>query len=105
APMETQHGNAPLINRVWIEIAIAIFVGNHFPAARKSDIGAVHASATLFQWRSVPLVFFANIIELTHHRHAPDASKLYVIAAQKVVLAVELPPWHVQMHPANPIVI
>ena len=39
--VEAQHRNAPLIDDVRIDLAVAILVGNHFAAAREMDFAAV----------------------------------------------------------------
>src|SRR5581483_10547057 len=42
---------------------------------------------------------------MAESRHAASAAKLDVVAAEEIVLAVVLPPGHVKMHAADPIVI
>ena len=103
--MEAQHGNAPLVHGVGIDIAVAVLVGNHFAASGETDVGAVPAAAVLFERRAVSFMLFAGILELAHARHAPAAAKLDVVSAQKIILAVVSPPRHVQVHAAHAVMI
>ena len=40
--METEDGDAPLIDGGWVDFTKAIGVGNHFATAGEADVGAVH---------------------------------------------------------------
>ena len=51
--MEAQHGNAPLIDGIGIDFAVAVLVRDHFAAARKVDIATVDFSQILLQFHAV----------------------------------------------------
>src|ERR1700733_13298162 len=104
-PVKAQHGNAPLVYGIGIDIAVAVFVGNHFAASAEADGRAVHAAAFLLEGGAVSLEFFAHMVKLPDPGHAKPAAEFDVVAAQKVILAVELPPRHVHVHAAYAIVI
>ena len=104
-PVETQHGDAPLVDSGRIDFAVAIFVGNHFTATGESNERAVLLLALLLQRRAVAFELVAQVIEVADARHVASAAKLDVIAAQELVLAIELPPRQVHMHAANAVVI
>src|SRR5439155_20886533 len=104
-PVEAQDRNAPLIDRVGIDIAVTVLVGNHLATAFEADKSSVHAAALLLQARAVTLELVAYAVKLADTRHRTAAIDFYVISAQKIIFAIELPPWNVNMHPANSVMI
>src|SRR4051812_8860561 len=104
-PMETQNGNSPLVHHGGINLAVAVFVGDHLPTSSKADAGAISAPALLLQGGTVSFKVIANIVKVGHARHIATAAKLDVVAAKVVVLAVELPPRNVHVHSAHTIVV
>src|SRR3982074_3740676 len=105
AKMETQNGDAPLIDNVGIDFAVGMRVGNHFATSGESDGGAVKLSSAGFERGSVTLFVTAKLVEHSHARHVAAAIQLDVIAARKIILAIEFPPRDVQVHAADAIVI
>jgi hypothetical protein len=103
-PVKAQHGDAPLINRVGIHIAIAV-IRNHLAPPGKADVGAVAAAASLLQGRTVAFEVIAEIRRTPPPGHGASAPELDVVAAQEVVLAVKFPPGHIDVHAADAVVI
>ena len=103
--MEAQHRDAPFIDYIGIDLAVAIGIGNHLATAGKSDVRPVVVAALLLQRRPIALVFFADAGELAYTRHVPAAAELDVITAQKVILAIELPPRHIQVHATRTVMV
>src|SRR3954468_23350996 len=54
-PVEAQHRNTPLIDRVRSDIEITVLVWNHLAASFEADKGSIHAAALLLQARAVAL--------------------------------------------------
>ena len=104
-PVEAQDRNAPLIDRVRIDIAVTVLVGNHLATAFEADKCSVHAAALLFQTRAVAFELIAYTVKLAHTWHRPAPIDFYVISAQKIILAIELPPRNINMHAADSVMI
>ena len=98
--METQHRDAPLIHRARIDLAVRIGVGNHLAAAGESHPGAVLSADLGFQRRAV--AFSLRAVEAADLRHVESAADLDVITAREILLlVVEQPPRHVDVHAAD----
>ena len=82
-----------------------MLVGNHFAAASEANVSAIRRAASLLQTTAVAFGVFAKGMKVAHDGHAPSAAKFNVIAAQEIVLPVELPPRHVHVHATNSIVV
>src|SRR5215470_17076986 len=104
-PVESQHWDTPLVSRIGINLAVAVGIGNHLAAAGKTDYSTVFAAAGLLESKAVALVAFASAIEHPNSRHVAAAAEFDVIATQKIVLAVELPPGDVHVHAAHAVMI
>src|ERR1700684_3500323 len=104
-PMEPQHRDAPFVAYLRIDLAVAIWIRNHLPTARKSNERAVVGATLLLQRRTITLVFFADAGELAYARHVPASAELDVITAQEVILAVVFPPWHIQVHATRAVMV
>src|SRR5437016_1964465 len=104
-PMKAQHGNSPLIDSYWIYLAIALRVGNHFASAFKANVRPIHAAASVFESKTVAFKVFAHAIKFAHSRHSAAAIHLDVISPQEIILAIELPPRNVHVHPADSVVV
>src|ERR1700730_8267173 len=87
-PVEAQHRDAPLIDDVGIEIAIAVLIRNHLASTAKSDVSAIAAAAALLEGRSEAFEFFADCVELAPPGHAAAAIEFNVVPAEKFILAV-----------------
>ena len=48
--VEAQHRNAPLIDHVRIDLAVAVLVGNHLAAAGEVNVGAVDLAEVALQF-------------------------------------------------------
>src|SRR5258708_3362222 len=104
-PMKTQHGDAPLILYLRVDVAITIVVGDHFPSAAESNKRAVGSAAFLLQSGAVTFVLLAHVVEASYPGHIASAAEFNVIAAQEIVLLSEAPPRHVHMHAANSVMV
>src|SRR6266849_3166576 len=103
--VEAQRGNAPLLDNVGIDLAISVRVGNHFAASGEADMRAVDLARALLQCGPVAFFFIAQIIEHADDGHVASPAKFDVIAAGKIIFAVEFPPRHVHVHSAYAVVI
>src|SRR6516164_7380694 len=99
-PVKAEYRDSPLIDGCWIDLAIAILVGDHLAAAGESDIRAVLLLALALQGDPVTFNLVAEIVVISHAGHAAPATEFGVIAAQKIILAVKLPPRQVHVHSA-----
>src|SRR5256886_12467999 len=52
-PMKPEHRDAPSIHHAWVDLAVAVVVGDHLAAAREADRGAVVAAGVVPQLLSV----------------------------------------------------
>src|SRR6266850_2908666 len=93
--METQHGNAPLVDDI----------GNDLATAGETDGGAVMLASALLQLGAIAFLLATQSIEHADAGHVESAAELDVVAARKIVLAVELPPRHVHVHSADAVVV
>src|SRR5258706_15707454 len=103
--VETQRGDAPLIDDVGIDLAVGVRVGKHFAAAGEVDVRAVDLASALLQLRAVAFFIVTQTMEHADAGHIASPAHLDVIAAGKIILAVELPPRHVHVHSADAVVI
>src|SRR5271169_5669774 len=103
--MEAQDGDAPFIDNVWVNLAVSVWIRNHLAASGHANAGAVSLSRALLQRGAVAFFFMQKVIKLADAGHIAAAAKFDVIAARKIIFAVELPPGDVQVHPADAIVI
>src|SRR5262249_5185488 len=102
APMEAQHGNAVLIDRLRADLAVALLVRDHLAAAGESDARAVALADRVLERLAITFVLAAGAVEGADLRDAQSAADLDVIAARELlVLFVELPPGHVDVHAAD----
>src|ERR1019366_7069354 len=104
-PVKAQNRDAPLIHDIGVKLAETVFVGDHLAASVESDGCAVHAPALLLQRGPISFGSFTDIVKVADHGHLAAAAKFNVIAAQEVILAVELPPGHVKMHASGAVMI
>ena len=104
-PVETQHGDAPLVDSGRIDLAVAILIGNHFAATGESNERAVFFLALLLQRRAVAFKLVAQVIVVANAGHAAAAAEFGVVSAEKIVLAIVLPPRQVHVHAAHAVVI
>src|SRR5205814_1944949 len=86
--VEAQHGNAPLIDDVGVEIAVAVLVGDHFAAAGEVDAGAVDLADIALQVLAVAAAEErVRSAEDAGAGHAASAADLDMIAARERHLA------------------
>ena len=103
--MKPQHRNSPLIDRVRIDLAEAVFVRNHFAASGKADVGSIHAAGILSSAQTP----YPSYSSHTPSNYPTPAFRVHpefnVISAQEIILAIELPPRHIHVHPTDAVVI
>src|SRR5579863_656623 len=104
-PVKAEDRNAPLVDYVRIDFAIAVFVGNHLATTRETDVGAIFFPAFLFEGDTVAFIVVAQVVPVAHAGHAAPAAELGVVPAQDFVLAVKLPPGQVHVRSANALVV
>ena len=104
-PVKAQHRNAPLVDCVGIDIAVTVLVGNHLATAFEADKSSVHTAALLLQIEAVPLELIAHAVKLADTWHGPSAVDFYVVSTQKIIFAIEFPPWNINMHSADAVMI
>src|SRR5580704_5624106 len=103
--MKTENGDAPSIDDIRIDFAVAIRVGNHFAASREADVTAVDFARALLKLHTVTFFLLVHAAKHADSGHIAAAAKFDVIAAGKIILAIKLPPGHVQVHAAGAVVI
>ena len=103
--MEAKHWNPPLVHFVGIEFAKGLGIRNHLATAGKSNRRAVHLPSATFQLHAVSFFVAAENVEHSHAGHVATAPQFNVVAARKIILAIELPPRNVVVHAAHAIVI
>src|SRR5262249_53329525 len=98
--VEAQHGDAPLIDDVGVDLAVAVFVGYHFAAAGEVDVGAVDLAKVEFEILAVTAA--EEVVGSTKDAragHAASTADFDVIAARERELAGLLlliePPRHI----------
>src|SRR5439155_16863305 len=103
ARMEAQHGNAPLIDDVRIDLAVRVVVRDHLAAAGEVHGCAVEAAVVVLQRLAVA----ADAVEALNAAHEAEsgrrsfaAAELDVIAAREIQLLSIEPPRHVEMRAA-----
>src|ERR1700675_318558 len=96
AKMEAQNGDAPLVDNVGIDFAVSVRIGNHLAASRETDGGAVHLASAGFKRDSVTLFVMTKLMEHSDAGHVAAAVQFDVIAARKIIFAIELPPRNIQ---------
>src|SRR5690606_8168135 len=106
-PVEAQHGNAPSVDDVRIDLAVALLARDHLAAAGKADHRAVVAPVVVLELpapaaaRRVAL----DTVQYAVARHVEAATDLDVIAAREVERAVVEPPWHVDVAAAGAVLV
>src|ERR1019366_9199725 len=82
--VETQHGDAPLVHRVGIEIAVAIGIGDHSAAPGEADLCAVHFAQVPLQLYAITAAQDAlGTAEVVRARQSAPAAELDVISARE----------------------
>src|SRR5712692_387952 len=103
--VEAEHGNAPLVHDLGIDLAVGVRIGKHLAAAGKTDAGAVNLPRALLERGAVAFLVVAQAVEHADAGHAAAAPEFDVVAAWEIVLAVEFPPRNVHVHSAHAVVI
>src|SRR5438094_4778594 len=80
--VKPQYRDAPFIHNVWVNLTVAMMVGNHFSASGKSHESTVIFASTLFQFFSIA-VPGGRPMEGPHLWHPITASDLNMVAARK----------------------
>src|SRR5438093_958070 len=105
-PMEPQDGDPPLVHHVGVDLAVAVVVGDHLAAAREADEGAVHLAVLLLEVRSIAAAHDAvGAGEDAGAGHSAPAPHLDVIPAWERHLLLVVPPRHVEVHPADAVLV
>src|SRR6185437_9325467 len=112
APLEvkTQHGNAPLIDGVGIDLTIAVFVRDHFAASGETDVSAINFAKILLQLGAISAAEYAlRTRQDAGARLIAAAAELNVIATREWhfagFLLLIIPPGHVHMHTADAVLV
>src|SRR6185437_3770153 len=112
APLEvkTQHGNAPLIDGVGIDLTIAVFVRDHFAASGETDVSAINFAKILLQLGAISAAEYAlRTRQDAGARLIAADAELNVIATREWhfagFLLLIIPPGHVHMHTADAVLV
>src|SRR5262245_7379863 len=54
--VEAQHGDSPFVDNLWIDLTIAMVVGNHLTTTGKAHRGAIFPADSFFQTLAVPVL-------------------------------------------------
>ena len=105
-PVEAEHGDAPPVHDGGIDLAIAVAVGQHLPAAREPQGRSPEAPVVVLQLLAVAAA--VELVDAAHEAvagHVAAAPGLEVIAAGEVELPTVEPPRHVDVHAARPVLV
>jgi len=108
--VEAQDRNAPLIHHIRIDLAIAVFIRNHFAAPVEINVTAVNLTQIAFELRAVTAAQnLMGTTELSGFRQSAPAAELDMIPARErhlagLLLLVE-PPGHVHVHAAGSVLV
>ena len=104
--MEAEDGNAELIDLIRVDLAVGLLVGNHVAAAREADMRAILPADFVLERLSVTFMSLRDAVIAADLRHAEAAADLDVIAAREIlVLLVEFPPGHINVHAADAVAV
>ena len=103
--MKAEYGNAPLVDFIGINFAVTVRVGNHLAPSSKTNESTISLATPLFEPRAVTFKFRADRLKLPDTGHSLPSSKLDVIAAQEVILPIELPPGDIHVEASNAVVV
>src|SRR5437879_1358178 len=100
-----QHPDPRLGHARRLDRAVAVVVGNHLATAGESDVSAIFLLAVTLERESVAFKLIAEFVIISDARQAAASPELSVVATQKIILAIELPPRQVHVHSAHAVVI
>jgi hypothetical protein len=90
--MKAQHGDAPLVDDVRINLAVAQLVRDHLAATFHADEASVFLAAGLLERAAVTLNLLQHSVEHPDTRHVASAVDLDMVAAEEFVCPVVFPP-------------
>src|SRR3989449_8656030 len=106
-PMKAQHGDAPAVHRVGVDLAVAVVVRDLLAASGEPDYRAIVATVHVLE--VLPVAPAARIaLDPAHEpgrRLLAPAPHLDVVAAREVELCVVEPPRHVEVHPTHAVLV
>src|SRR5580692_891745 len=103
--MKAQNGDAPFIDNVRVDLAVGVWIRNHFAPPGHANARAIGLARAFLQRGAVTFLFVQEVIKLADAGHIAAAAKLDVIAAREIILAVEFPPGNVHVHAADTVMI
>jgi hypothetical protein len=105
--VKAEHRYSPPVDDRGIELTIRVRVGNHLTATRKADRRAVVLPVVVLELLAVAAARWIALDPAHEARFGlPQAAPhLDVIAAGKIELRVVQPPWHVDVHAADAILV
>lgn len=107
-PVESENGDAPLVETVGIDFAVAVFVGNHFTAISGTEGGTIVAAGTAHEILAIGGGGCGiEDAECAHAGHLAGVAKLDVVSAREVEFVVfpVIPPWSVDMVAARAVFV
>src|SRR3989442_6435149 len=106
-PMEAQHGDAPAVHRIGVDVAVAVVVRNLLAASGEADHRAIGATVRVLE--VLPVTPAARVpLDPAHEAGGwliAPAPYLDVVAAGEIELRVVEPPGHVEVHPAHAVLV